>query len=79
MIRTNYINIPNFHPAKKLFLIESILCNNSLNISIKTIQTQLIMIIIGFKICRIIIPLQGLVLYCHVYPIKVKRRFTILD
>ena len=73
MIRTNYINMPNFHPAKKLFLTESILCNNSLNISIKTIQTQLIMI------CRIIIPLQGLVLYCHVYPIKVKRRFTILD
>ena len=50
MIRTNYINMPNFHPAKKLFLTESILCNNSLNISIKTIQTQLIMIIIGFKI-----------------------------
>ena len=42
--------MPNFHHALKLVLIAAISCNNSLIISLETIQTQLILKIRGFSI-----------------------------
>ena len=53
MIRTNYINMPYFHPSKELVLNVGISCNNLLTFSIKTIQTQLILKVIGLKINRL--------------------------